>query len=156
MIAIAISCKPDLLIADEPTTALDVTIQKEVLDFVRSKLVISLERITDDITSQYPDDKLKRILPHSSRIISPSDFGLQNMLVKNNNVRFLDFEYSGWDDPAKLICDFGCHPEIPVKNEYLQLFKDSFYLWLDDAEESIRRSEILMNLCEYKFTLRCS
>ena len=122
------------------------TIQKEVLYFVRSNLVVSLERITDDITSQYSDDKLKRILPHSSRIISPSDFGLQNMLVKNDKVHFLDFEYSGWDDPAKLICDFGCYPEIPVNNRYLQSFKDSFYSWLDDAEESIRRSEILMNL----------
>ena len=122
------------------------TIQKEVLYFVRSNLVVSLERITDDITSQYSDDKLKRILPHSSRIISPSDFGLQNMLVKNDRVHFLDFEYSGWDDPAKLICDFGCHPAIPVKKRYLQSFKDSFYSWFDDAEESIRRSEILINL----------
>ena len=126
-------------------------IQKEVLVFVRSNLVMSLEKITDDITSQYPDDKLKRILPQSSRIISPSDFGLQNMLVKNDKVHFLDFEYAGWDDPAKLICDFGCHPEIPVKNEYLQFFKDSFYLWLDDAKESIRRSEILMNLYRLKW-----
>jgi len=122
------------------------TIQKEVLDFVRSNLVISLEKITDDINNQYSDEKLKKILPHSSRIISPSDFGLQNMLVKNDKVHFLDFEYSGWDDPAKLICDFGCHPEIPVENRYLQTFKNSFFSWLDDAEGSIRRSEILMNL----------
>jgi len=35
MIAIAISCKPDLLIADEPTTALDVTIQAQILDLMR-------------------------------------------------------------------------------------------------------------------------
>ena len=121
-------------------------IQKEVLAFVRSNLVRSLDKITDDITNKYSDDELQRTLPYESRIISPSDFGLQNMLVKNNKVHFLDFEYSGWDDPAKLICDFGCHPEIPVKNRYLQSFKDSFYSWLDGAEESIHRSEILMNL----------
>ena len=35
MIAIAISCDPKLLIADEPTTALDVTIQAQILDMLR-------------------------------------------------------------------------------------------------------------------------
>ena len=34
MIAMAIACKPDLLIADEPTTALDVTIQKQILELM--------------------------------------------------------------------------------------------------------------------------
>ena len=35
MIAMAIACEPSLLIADEPTTALDVTIQKQILDLIR-------------------------------------------------------------------------------------------------------------------------
>ncbi len=35
MIAMALSCNPKLLIADEPTTALDVTIQKQILDLIR-------------------------------------------------------------------------------------------------------------------------
>ena len=36
MIAMALSCKPKLLIADEPTTALDVTIQAQILDLIRA------------------------------------------------------------------------------------------------------------------------
>ena len=35
MIAIALGCQPSLLIADEPTTALDVTIQAQILDLIK-------------------------------------------------------------------------------------------------------------------------
>ncbi len=52
MIAMAIACEPDLLIADEPTTALDVTIQKQILDLMNKlKLAhkMSLLFITHDL-----------------------------------------------------------------------------------------------------------
>ncbi|MFP3387446.1 ABC transporter ATP-binding protein [Brevibacillus sp. SIMBA_040] len=52
MIAIALSCSPKLLIADEPTTALDVTIQAQILDLMRdlkNKLNVSIVMITHDL-----------------------------------------------------------------------------------------------------------
>ena len=52
MIAMAISCSPKLLIADEPTTALDVTIQKQILDLlleIQNKSDMGLILITHDI-----------------------------------------------------------------------------------------------------------
>ncbi len=52
MIAMALSCNPKLLIADEPTTALDVTIQAQVLDImknIKEKLNTSIMMITHDL-----------------------------------------------------------------------------------------------------------
>ena len=52
MIAMAISCEPKLLIADEPTTALDVTVQKTILDLIKSLQVkrnMSVIFITHDL-----------------------------------------------------------------------------------------------------------
>ncbi len=61
MIAMAMSCNPDLLIADEPTTALDVTVQAQILDLLgqlKKKLQMSMLFITHDfgVVADIADD----------------------------------------------------------------------------------------------------
>lgn len=61
MIAMSISCEPALLLADEPTTALDATIQKQILDLLmrlRDDLGLSLILISHDLglVAKYTDD----------------------------------------------------------------------------------------------------
>ncbi len=54
-------------------------------------------------------------LPTAMRCLSPSDFGFHNALRDGNGrLRFIDFEYAGWDDPAKMVCDFFCQVSRPV------------------------------------------
>jgi oligopeptide/dipeptide ABC transporter ATP-binding protein len=61
MIAMALACRPKLLIADEPTTALDVTIQAQILDLIRElqvRLGLAVILVTHDlgIVAEYADD----------------------------------------------------------------------------------------------------
>ncbi|MCU0976651.1 MAG: ABC transporter ATP-binding protein [Steroidobacteraceae bacterium] len=63
MIAMALSCEPDFLIADEPTTALDVTIQGQILELIQKlqeRLHMAVQFITHDlgVISEIADDVL--------------------------------------------------------------------------------------------------
>lgn len=63
MIAMAIACKPDILIADEPTTALDVTVQKDIIHLLKAlqnETQMSIIFITHDLAliSEIADDVL--------------------------------------------------------------------------------------------------
>ncbi len=66
-----------------------------------------------------PYSESSAALPSAHRCLSPSDFGFHNaLLTPDGTLRFLDFEYAGWDDPAKLVCDFFCQPRVPVGLEF--------------------------------------
>ena len=69
MIAMSISCEPALLIADEPTTALDATIQKQILELLvklRNELGLALILISHDLglVSQYTDNVIVMLEGH--------------------------------------------------------------------------------------------
>lgn len=64
------------------------------------------------------------------RVLSPSDFGFHNAILDDSGrLSFFDFEYAGWDDPAKLVCDFFCQVQVPVPRSLMprlmEVFADS-------------------------------
>lgn len=71
-------------------------------------------------------------------ILSPSDFGFHNCLEAGGHCAFVDFEYAGWDDPAKLICDFLCQPEVPVSDTLGEQFLQAFCEGLAGDGDTLR------------------
>jgi len=60
-------------------------------------------------------------IAESDKCLSPSDFGFHNaVMMADGALRFIDFEYAGWDDPGKLVCDFFCQPALPVPLEHFE------------------------------------
>ena len=80
-------------------------------------------------------------LARAKRTLSPSDFGFHNALRTNQGLVFLDFEYFGWDDPAKMLSDFLLHPGMELTLGQRQRFAagilDRFLL-----EELARRTRL--------------
>ncbi|MBU1230483.1 MAG: aminoglycoside phosphotransferase family protein [Proteobacteria bacterium] len=58
--------------------------------------------------------------------LSPSDFGLHNALRTPTGLCFVDFEYFGWDDPAKTLCDFVLHPAMGLAQGLRERFAGGF------------------------------
>jgi hypothetical protein len=102
-----------------------------------------------------PQHQCDQELPDHERCISPSDFGLHNCLEsESGSLRFIDFEYAGWDDPAKLVCDFFCQPEIPVPIQYFNDFASKIAKAINLASESLflERCRALLPLYRVKWT----
>ncbi|HMN79971.1 MAG TPA: ABC transporter ATP-binding protein [Burkholderiaceae bacterium] len=75
MIAIAIACNPRLLIADEPTTALDVTVQAqilELLDDLKSRLGMSMLLITHDM-GVVAETSQRVVVMYGARVVEEAD-----------------------------------------------------------------------------------
>jgi len=91
-------------------------------------------------------------LAAGDRCLSPSDFGFHNaILASDGRLRFLDFEYAGHDDPAKMACDFFCQPAVPAPREHLPVFVASLAgLWASPSAFR-RRVELLLPVYELKW-----
>lgn len=62
-------------------------------------------------------------LPLEKEFLSPSDFGFHNCIrKKEGTLIFIDFEYAGWDDYAKFLCDFFIQPDFEIPEKYFEEF----------------------------------
>lgn len=87
------------------------------------------------------------------QVASPSDFGFHNALVDDAGaVAFLDFEYAGRDDPAKLVCDFFCQPEVPVPLDHFAGAVDRLVDGLGLPARHRARCAALLDLYRVKWT----
>jgi hypothetical protein len=96
-------------------------IDQQAEKFIKKALEPTAKRLFDDILASKLEKN--RILSLRERCLSPSDFGFHNALLDSqNHIRFIDFEYAGWDDPAKMVSDFFSQPAIPVPPEFSDHF----------------------------------
>lgn len=129
-------------------------IDRDALRFVRRDLLPVWEAVRDDarLAARESGLSLSRPLAAQSRCISPSDFGFHNALVgPDDRVTFLDFEYGGWDDPAKLICDFLCQPAVPVPERHFDSFTQAITSGLPDAASVTARARLLLPVYRMKW-----
>ena len=83
--------------------------------------------------------------------LSPSDFGFHNVLADDGRLVFIDFEYAGRDDPAKLVVDFFCQPEVPVPLRYLDRFIAGLAEGLKLDAAATARCRLLLDACRIKW-----
>lgn len=83
-------------------------------------------------------------------ILSPSDFGLHNTLF-TPTPHFIDFEYAGWDDPAKTICDFFLQPKIPIPFAYFPYFSQKVSNLTKNPEKTEKRALAMLPICKIKW-----
>ena len=83
--------------------------------------------------------------------LSPSDFGFHNILHSEGRLSFLDFEYAGRDDLAKLLSDFRLCPEIKVNKKHTDIFCKNIIEDLELDKGFEKRLEILTNLGRVKW-----
>ncbi|MDE0092641.1 MAG: ABC transporter ATP-binding protein, partial [Oligoflexia bacterium] len=121
MIAMAIACKPDLLIADEPTTALDVTIQKQIIELLKSlqeKMNMSIMFISHDL-GVIAEVSQKVLVMHQGKIVEE---GLTSDIFRNPKQAYT----------RGLI---ACRPHLKINTSRLPIVSD----FLEGKEEALKQ-----------------
>lgn len=119
------------------------------LSGVKHPIIDAMEARYADVAAamaeRYGD--LQAALPDAQKCLSPSDFGFHNTLLDDaENLTFIDFEYAGWDDPAKMLCDFFLHPGAQVSTHYTESFIKPLQKLDILGPETLDRASILYGL----------
>lgn len=129
-------------------------IDREAAHFIRNELSRVWSRVAESVF----DQACKLSLPidneiaQQDRCLSPSDFGFHNAILSDEGqLRFIDFEYAGWDDPAKMVCDFFCQPAVPVPLDYYDMFIESVISDLSQPEVHLQRIVLLLPVYQIKW-----
>jgi hypothetical protein len=136
------------LSALEPEDELD----EEAAALVVEQLRPAWEAVRDSVLGSVSTAELHRPLDSGQRCVSPSDFGFHNALIDDAaRIRFIDFEYAGWDDPAKLVCDFFCQLEVPAPIEHQAYFEQLALAPFDGGEQLPERILLLTPVYRVKW-----
>jgi thiamine kinase-like enzyme len=130
------------------------TINREAIHFIQHEFLKVWYQVYNSAIQQV--DKLElaldTLVKDGDRCLSPSDFGFHNAILTNDKtLRFIDFEYAGWDDPAKLGCDFFCQPALPVPFEYFNEFIERIVANLSVPELHHQRILLLLPVYQIKW-----
>jgi hypothetical protein len=127
----------------------DFNVDQQALDFV-IELDAGWQQIKSEISSV--SESIVVELAREDRCISPSDFGFHNALLRSSgDICFIDFEYAGWDDPAKMIGDFFSQPEIPVSLDYFDAFLNETLSYTPNKGVLAARAYLLFPIFQIKW-----
>lgn len=113
---------------------------RHIEDQIRSKAELLLEHIR--VEMDMVEARINRLIglglisdsiDLSQCCISPGDFGFHNAIITPSGVRFIDFEFAGWDDPAKTTLDFSLQPRVPLLGRGLPLLM----AWPKEVRKSV-------------------
>lgn len=130
------------------------SIEKEAADFFQNELTPKWKRIEEWVckTALHSGLSLNSKIPPEERCISPSDFGFHNALIlSDKRAAFIDFEYAGWDDACKTVCDLFCQPKVPIPESYFLPISQAFASVTANAEECLKRIEMIRPVMQIKW-----
>ena len=132
-------------------------LHQAAIAFASEGLVPLWERVCARIEQMAPEaGGMRRPLELRERCLSPSDFGFHNSLrIPGGGLRFLDFEYAGWDDPAKTIADFANQPDMLLDSMLSEIFTARALALFDDGGTLAARLRLLTPLYQIKWACIC-